>query len=210
MNELQKHIVRVGLLLGVFAIVATTLVALTEANTREQIAENEREALLKAVSAVVPADRYNNDILQDTLTLSATEALGTEEETVIYRGRQNGDDAVAVLTVIAPNGYSGKIKLLVGIDSNATLTGVRVISHKETPGLGDKIDEKKDEWILQFAGLSLTSPSSALWKVKKDNGAFDQFTGATITPRAVVSAVKSALEYFEKHRDALFITKDNA
>jgi electron transport complex protein RnfG len=210
MNELQKHIVRVGLLLGIFAIVATTLVALTETNTRQKIIENEREALLKAVSAVVPADRYNNDILLDTMTLPATQALGTKKETVIYRARQNDKASAVVLTVIAPNGYSGKIKMLVGIDSNGTLTGVRVISHKETPGLGDKIDEKKDAWILQFAGLSLTSPSSAQWKVKKDNGAFDQFTGATITPRAVVSAVKSALEYFEKHRDVLFISEDNA
>ncbi|MED5509025.1 MAG: electron transport complex subunit RsxG [Pseudomonadota bacterium] len=204
MKDLQKHIIRVGLLLGLFAIVATTLVALTEENTREQIKENQRQALLDGINALIPHDEYDNAILQDTLVLPATEALGTEEQTSVYRARQNGEPVAAVLTVIAPDGYSGTIRMLVGIYHSGKLAGVRVIDHKETPGLGDKIDVKKDDWILQFEGLSLGNPPASKWKVKKDGGEFDQFTGATITPRAVVAAVRQSLEYFRKHRDELF------
>lgn len=210
MKDLQKHIIRVGLLLGLFAIVATTLVALTEENTREQIKENQRQALLDGINALIPHDEYDNAILQDTLTLPATEALGTEEPTSVYRARQNGEPVAAVLTVIAPDGYSGTIRMLVGIYHSGKLAGVRVIDHKETPGLGDKIDVKKDDWILQFEGLSLGKPPASKWKVKKDGGEFDQFTGATITPRAVVAAVKKSLEYFRKHRDELFAVTEEA
>lgn len=204
MMDLHKHILRVGLLLGLFAVVATTLVAFTETNTRGQIRENQRQALLSGINALIPHDQYDNAILQDTITLEATEELGTEEPTTVYRARQNGENVAVVLTAIAPNGYSGKIKILVGIYSDGTLAGVRIIEHKETPGLGDKIEAKKADWILQFEGLSLKEPATAKWKVKKDGGEFDQFTGATITPRAVVGAIKSALEYFRTHRDELF------
>lgn len=210
MKDLQKHIIRVGLLLGLFAIVATTLVALTEENTREQIKENQRQALLDGINALIPHDEYDNAILQDTLVLPATEALGTEEPTSVYRARQNGEPVAAVLTVIAPDGYSGTIRMLVGIYHSGKLAGVRVIDHKETPGLGDKIDVKKDDWILQFEGLSLGNPPASKWKVKKDGGEFDQFTGATITPRAVVAAVRQSLEYFRKHRDELFAVTEEA
>jgi electron transport complex protein RnfG len=210
MKDLQKHIIRVGLLLGLFAIVATTLVALTEENTREQIKENQRQALLDGINALIPHNEYDNAILQDTLTLPATEALGTEEPTSVYRARQNGEPVAAVLTVIAPDGYSGTIRMLVGIYHSGKLAGVRVIDHKETPGLGDKIDVKKDDWILQFEGLSLGNPPASKWKVKKDGGEFDQFTGATITPRAVVGAVRQSLEYFRKHRDELFAVTEEA
>jgi len=210
MKDLQKHIIRVGVLLGLFAIVATTLVALTEENTREQIKENQRQALLDGINALIPHDEYDNAILQDTLVLPATEALGTEEPTSVYRARQNGEPVAAVLTVIAPDGYSGTIRMLVGIYHSGKLAGVRVIDHKETPGLGDKIDVKKDDWILQFEGLSLGNPPASKWKVKKDGGEFDQFTGATITPRAVVAAVRQSLEYFRKHRDELFAVTEEA
>ncbi len=204
MMDLQKHILRVGLLLGLFAIVATTLVALTETSTREQIKENEREALLSGINALIPHEQYDNEILQDTILLDATEELATEGPTTVYRARKQGENVAVVLTAVAPNGYSGQIKMLVGIYADGTLAGVRVINHKETPGLGDKIDEKKADWIFQFEGLSLTKPASAKWKVQKDGGEFDQFTGATITPRAVVGAVKRALEYFRSHGDELF------
>lgn len=204
MAELNKHILRVGLLLGLFAIVATTLVAFTENNTREQIRENERQALLDGINALIPHEQYNNAILQDTFTLEPTPELGTQGPTPVFRARKNGEPVAVVMTVVAPNGYSGQIKMLVGIYHDGTLAGVRVINHKETPGLGDKIDEKRTDWILQFEGLSLGNPPSSKWDVKKDGGEFDQFTGATITPRAVVSAVKRSLEYFREHHDALF------
>lgn len=205
MQALWKNpIVRVGLLLALFAISATALVALTEENTREQIASNEREALLDAIKVLVPADKFDNAILQDTLNLPATAALGTTQPTSVYRARQNGKPVAAVFTVVAPDGYSGSIRMLVGVYYDGSLAGVRVISHKETPGLGDKIEAKRNDWILQFAGMSLQNPDKNQWKVKKDGGHFDQFTGATITPRAVVNAIKGALEYFQANRDKLF------
>lgn len=202
----ENPAIRVGLLLAIFAITATVLVALTETQTRERIHENQRQATLRAIAAVVPEQSFNNDILTDTLSLPATAALGTTETTTVYRARRDQTPVAAVLNVIAPNGYSGSIHMLVGIYYDGTLSGVRVISHRETPGLGDKIDERRDDWILQFSGLSLQNPPTVRWKVKRDGGSFDQFTGATITPRAVVSAVQQALLYFEEHRDRLFMT----
>lgn len=204
MADFKKHVLRVGAVLGLFAIVATTLVAYTEQNTRQQIKENERQALLDAINTLIPHEQYDNAILQDTIALPKTEELGTEETTQVYRARKQNQPVAVVLTVVAPNGYSGRIKMLVGIYYDGTLAGVRVINHKETPGLGDKIDASRSNWIKQFEGLSLENPTSAKWKVKKDGGAFDQFTGATITPRAVVKAVKASLEYFKNHREALF------
>jgi len=204
MSAFKDHILRVGLILAAFAIGATSLVGLTETSTKDKIADNEKQTLLRAINAVVPTERYDNDILNDTQVLAPTEALHTTDDTVIYRARQNQQPSAVVLTAVAPNGYSGKIKLLIGIYADGSLSGVRVISHKETPGLGDKIDVKKADWILKFNNLSLSNPAENRWSVKKDGGEFDQFTGATITPRAVVSAIKSALIYFEKNRDQLF------
>lgn len=200
----QNTIVRVGLLMAVFAISATALVALTEENTREQIAGNEREALLEAIKVLVPQDKFDNEILQDTLSLPATDAIGTTDNTTVYRARKNGVPSAAVFTVVAPDGYSGSIQMLVGVYYDGSLAGVRVINHKETPGLGDKIEAKRHDWILQFAGLSLENPDKNQWQVKKDGGQFDQFTGATITPRAIVHALRGALEYFQANRDKLF------
>lgn len=204
MNAIQKYIFQIGITLALFAIIATGLVVITEASTRDKIADNERQALLNAINIIVPSDQYDNDILQDTKTLTATEQLATENDTTLYRARLNNQDKAVIFTTIAPNGYSGKITLLVGIYNTGELAGVRVISHKETPGLGDKIDANKSDWITHFTGLSLQSPTANNWAVKKDGGHFDQFTGATITPRAVVTAVKNALDYFQQHQTELF------
>lgn len=209
MSSLKIQIFRVGFMLAIFAIVATSLVAMTEANTREKISENERQALLKAINEIVDSKDYNNAILSDTLVISKNKLLGTKEDTTIYRARLDDKPVAAIFTSVAPNGYSGEIKLLIGVYFDGSIAGVRAINHKETPGLGDKINEQKSDWIRQFKGLSLTNPSESKWKVKKDGGHFDQFTGATITPRAVVSAVKKSLEYFNKNRDTLFeVTPD--
>lgn len=208
-SSIQKHVVRVGLMLGLFAIVATALVAMTEQVTRDQIKENERQALLDGINTLVPHQRYDNEILQDTINIDATEMLGKSDETVVYRARKDGQPVAVVFDVVAPDGYTGSITLLVGVNYDGSLAGTRVINHRETPGLGDKIDDKRSDWILQFEGLSLKQPAEARWKVKKDGGDFDQFTGATITPRAVVKAIKKALQYFNQNRDALFaITED--
>ncbi len=204
MSNTYTQVIRVGLMLAAFAIVATSLVALTESKTHDQITENERQTLLAAINALVDHNEYDNDILIDTLTLAETAELGTKDITTVYRARLDNIPVATIFTAIAPNGYNGEIKLLIGIYSDGRLAGVRVIKHKETPGLGDKINVRKADWILQFKGLSLGNPSDFKWAVKKDGGQFDQFTGATITPRAVVTAVKKALHYFEQHRDELF------
>lgn len=204
MNQIQSHILKIGLMLAVFAIGATSLVSLTDINTRQQINENERQALLAALNELVDTKRYDNDIAVDKIDLPAITQLNTKDATHVYRARKGNTPVAAVFTSIAPNGYNGEITLLVGIYYDGSLAGVRVIQHKETPGLGDKIDLKKAVWILGFNRLSLQNPVESKWKVKKDGGDFDQFTGATITPRAVISAVKNALLYFNEHRDKLF------
>lgn len=204
MNVIQKQILKVGLMLAAFAIGATSIVVITEAYTHDKIIDNEQQSLLAAINALVDKHQYNNDILTDVISLPKNAQLATKENTIVYRARKDGAPVAVVFTSIAPNGYSGAIKLLVGINYDGTLAGVRVINHKETPGLGDKIDEKRSNWILQFTGLSLTNPEVSRWAVKKDGGQFDQFAGATITPRAVVTAVKKSLQFFGENRDALF------
>lgn len=204
MNNFQSHIIKVGLLLAAFAIGATLLVAITERQTRDQITENQRQALLDGIHALLPDEQYDNAILQDTILIPATDQLGLQQPQEIYRARRDGEPVAIIMPVVAPDGYSGRIRLLVGIYHDGTLAGVRVLEHRETPGLGDKIEAKRSDWITNFSGKSLDDPEPRDWRVKKDGGAFDQFTGATITPRAVINAVRGALEYFEINRNALF------
>lgn len=208
MNGIQKHILGIGLMLAVFAIGSSSLVAITESATRDKIAENQRQALLKAINVLIPAEQYNNDILADIIEIKANAQLATSKATTVYRARWNQQPVAAIFTSIAPDGYSGKITLLVAVYQSGQLAGVRVISHRETPGLGDKIEARKSDWITDFSGLSLTDPVPSKWTVKKDGGRFDQFTGATITPRAVIKAVKNGLHYFEQHQESLFKQHD--
>ncbi len=207
---MAKHpIIIAAFILGAFAVAGTTLVAFTHGLTKERIAFNERQTLLMSLNALVPKESVDNDMTSDTLTVSHPELLGAAETTV-YRGRMMSQPIAAVLTPVVPDGYSGPIKLLVAVRYDGTLGGVRVISHKETPGLGDKIEEARSDWIHSFIGKSLHDPSEERWKVKRDGGVFDQFTGATITPRSIVNAVKNTLLYVKENRDALYDQKTDA
>lgn len=208
MSTLQQ-ISRSGLALGLFAVIAAGLLSGTYALTEDRIRASEQRRLLRQLQEVLPAGGYDNDVANDTLQLRAPELRGSAPLTV-YRARRDGAPLAAVLTVTAPDGYSGPIELLVGVGADGSLTGVRVTAHKETPGLGDKIDVSRTDWVLGFTGRALGAPPSAQWAVRKDGGAFDQFAGATITPRAVVKAVRRTLEYFEQHRDSLFATASGA
>lgn len=199
----RRMMVAAGLL-AVFAIVGVGLVAMTEMATRERIAANERAYLLRALNQVVASDRYDNDMFTDTIMVTDADLLGTQDPVTAYRAFSEGQPVAVILTPIAPDGYSGTIRLLVGIDADGAVTGVRVTSHKETPGLGDAIEAERSDWILGFDGRQLGDPPPAEWAVRRDGGAFDQFTGATVTPRAVVKAVRNALLYFDAHREALF------
>lgn len=209
---LARHMLRTGVALALFAVAGTAIVAYTFDQTRARIAESERASLLQKLHALLPPGQHDNDLLHDTLEVAAPE-LGSRTVKV-HRARKAGTPVAAVFTpVIAPDGYSGPIKLLIAIRYDGTLAGVRVIGHRETPGLGDPIEESRSDWILKFTGRSLSDPQPDQWKVKKDGGAFDQFTGATITPRAVVKAVYNSLNYFAAHRDELFAPRaaaDNA
>ena len=188
-----------------FALIGTALLALTYDLTHETIAKSVENEKLKLVSQIAPASAYDNDIMKDSAELAADELLGTKTPTTIYRGRLNGEPSIAVLQAIAPDGYSGRIDLIVSIHRDGRLGGVRVIAHKETPGLGDYIEIAKSNWITGFDSQSLAGRQDADWKVKKDGGAFDYVAGATITPRAIVKAVHKTLRYAEQHHDELFV-----
>jgi electron transport complex protein RnfG len=190
--------------LFLFAVAGTGLVAFTHDTTAERIAENQRRALLKNLNELLPTSEYDNDIFTDILYVRDSNLLGSAEPVPVYRARKNGWPVAAVLAPVAPDGYSGNIHLLVAVRLDGSLAGVRVMSHRETPGLGDAIEAERSDWIAGFDGKSLESPDEAHWKVKRDGGDFDQFTGATITPRAVVKAVKQALLYYRAHHQSLF------
>ncbi|MET0067769.1 MAG: electron transport complex subunit RsxG [Candidatus Thiodiazotropha sp.] len=199
----RRAILMASVILGAFAIAGTALVAFTHMATAGRIEQNEREALLESLHALVPETSVDNDMVADVIEISDPDYLGGPQTTV-YRGRMMEQPVAAVLTTTVPNGYSGPIKLLVAVGYDGTLGGVRVISHKETPGLGDKIEENRSDWIYSFTGKSLDNPPLDKWGVKRDGGVFDQFTGATITPRSVVEAVKKTLLYVRDHQDALY------
>ncbi len=200
----SRQILLSGLFLCLFAVVGTSFVAVTEHNTRAAIAENERRVLLRNLHALLPAEKLDNDIVTDTLSVPASELLGTETESLVYRARLRDEPAAAIFNSIAPNGYSGKIHLLVGVYTDGKIAGVRAVKHAETPGLGDALDIQKSDWVLDFNGKSLDNPDRTSWLVKRDGGEFDQFTGATISPRAVVQAVKNTLLYYEQNASRLF------
>lgn len=207
-TEAQRNVLTAGWLLALFALIGTGLMAAVNWHSEPYIAENERQVLLRSLNSVIPRNLYNNDILNDTITVLDEEFLGTNESTIVYRARKGAEPVAAALAVVAPNGYSGPIFLLVGIDFSGKITGVRVVKHRETPGLGDGIEIKRSNWIEVFVGKSRTNPAKPGWKVKRDGGEFDQFTGATITPRAVVGAVHKALLFFEQNRKLIFAKPD--
>ena len=192
-----------GLLLGLFGVLGAGLVGLSHQGTAERIARNEREALLEQLERLVPAGQIDNDMLGDAIEVSAPGALGAAT-TRVYRGRRGSQPVAAVLSPVVTQGYSGPIQLIVAVRADGRLSGVRVLGHRETPGLGDKIEIERSDWILGFNGKSLLDPPASGWRVRRDGGAFDQFTGATVTPRAVVRGVRASLEYFADHRSHLF------
>ena len=187
-----------------FAVIGTALLALTFQLTHEPIARSEQAEKLKLVTQIAPSETYDNDIIKDSTELTADILLGNDDTTIAYLGRLKGEPSIAVMQVIAPDGYSGKISLIISIHSDGRIGGVRVISHRETPGLGDYIEIAKNKWITGFNETSLENHKDGDWKVKKDGGQFDYMAGATITPRAVVKAVHKALQYFAANHDKLF------
>lgn len=202
-STLTRAICNNALALGAFAVLTAGAIALTQSATREQIADNRDQARAKALFQIVPEEQLDNDLLHDSYRLERSEPLGYDQPVELYLARRDGVVHTVILPVIASNGYSGSIDLIVGIRSDESIAGVRVLRHQETPGLGDKVDIKKSPWVLAFNGTRLQGDNDPNWAVHKDGGQFDQFTGATITPRAVVNGVKQAILTFRQHRVAL-------
>ena len=205
--EMPRSMLRNALILGLFAVATVGVVALTQQGTATRIAAAERAAQARALSEILPAGSYDNHLLDNSLQL-ADPLLGSRQPLPAYLALKDGRPTAVILQAIAPDGYSGSIRLLVGVQADGRLAGVRVLQHRETPGLGDKIELAKNPWVLAFNGKSLSDPGEAGWGVKKDQGVFDQFAGATITPRAVVKAVHHALQYVDAHHAELFGAAD--
>lgn len=190
--------------LGLIALVGTGVLALVHDLTRERIAEQERSAMRRQLDEILGGLDYDNTPYQDRVRIRGAAAFPGGQTVTAYRARRNGEPVAVVLRLAAPDGYNGPINLLVGIREDGRVTGVRVTSHNETPGLGDAVETDRSDWIEGFTGKSLSNPPPRGWAVEKDGGVFEQFTGATITPRAVVEAVQRTLEYFSANRDTLF------
>jgi electron transport complex protein RnfG len=203
MTPILRETVTTGLALLVFSVVGAALLSGSYTLTRPTIEKSEQAEKLALVAQTLPTGSFDNDLIRDARPLAADALLGLKRPGLFYPARQSGLATAVVLEVVAPDGYSGEIRLLVGIHADGRVAGVRVTAHKETPGLGDYIDLTRSIWIRQFDGRSLLDPMPDDWRVKKDGGRFDYLAGATITPRAVVKAVRRSLEYFAAHRDEL-------
>lgn len=203
MNEVFKHARTTALTLVAFAGAFTLLMSIVFDSTKAPIEASEAAVRMALFAQIIPPNQHDNDVLKDTISIAPNSLLGNTQATLAHRARLKGVPQAVILEAIAHDGYSGDIKLLIAVRADGTLSGVRVIAHKETPGLGDYIDITRDNWIKLFDSESLTKTSSSEWKVKKDGGKFDYMAGATITPRAVVKAIYKALQYFEANKETL-------
>ncbi|MEG3754481.1 electron transport complex subunit RsxG [Psychromonas arctica] len=197
---------RNALLLGIFAVLCTGAIALVNVLTQPVILQQEQIALQNNINELIKPDRYDNNIIESCFTVVDSELLGDSTPKQVFIAKQYNQPVAALIQTNTFKGYSGEIKLLVGIYADGTVAGVRINSHTETPGLGDKIQTNKSDWIYSFDGTSYQADQDDKWEVKKNGGSFDAFTGATITPRAVVFAVKNTLMYFNQHKSTLFNT----
>ena len=197
-DDLRQAPAAHGVRLGLFALATALILSLSNDLTRQPIADRTAEDLNASLAQVIPADRHDNDLTTSGITID--DAL--EGTLTVFRGLRAGAVSAVAFEISTP-GYSGTIRTLVALDPAGRVLGARVLSHSETPGLGDKIEIEKSDWILGFNGLFLGNPRDDGWRVKRDGGRFDQFSGATITPRSVVGGVHRALKFYERHRGTL-------
>ncbi len=198
-------------ILAIFAIACTLIVGLVNELTKDKIKAQAQQQLLNTLHSIIEPNRYDNDITKDCVNFS-TAALNEQTSDAIqtaYIARKAGKVIAIAMTNTAPDGYNGDIDLIVAVSIDGKVSGVRVLNHKETPGLGDKVELRKSNWITSFTGKKILSDTDSRWAVAKDDGMFDQFTGATITPRAVVKSVTQTLLYFKANQQAL-LTRPNA
>lgn len=193
-----------GVTLAVIAAFCTALVAFTYAQTSERIEANKKAWIERSLQPALAGLFFDSPVTESMIVIPAPHDLPGTEDVVIYRVYAGEEPVAALFVVSARDGYAGPIRLLAGISMDGTVTGVRVLEHRETPGLGDRIELTKSDWVLQFDGTSLRNPDTAKWSIKGDGGGFDQLTGASVTPRAIIKAIKQTLVYFETNRDAIF------
>lgn len=203
-NPIFKHALKTAITMIAFAFVGTTLLAFVHEITRAPIEASEKEARLALFKQILPESAYDNELLKETVQIAPNEQLGNRQVTTANIAKLNHKTAGVILEAIAHDGYSGDIKLLIAIRADGSVSGVRVLAHKETPGLGDYIDIAHGNWIKLFNDESVNKTPTEQWQVKKDGGKFDYMVGATITPRAVVKAVLKAVQFYEMNKQTLF------
>ena len=207
MSDLTPAISKNSLILAVFAIACTAAVGLVNIFTQDRIEVQAQQKLIKQLNDIVPKNKHDNEMFRDCIMTPDTGSDLFID--VIYRARLNNQPTAAAIKTVAPNGYSGNIELLIAVNTDGSVSGVRTLQHKETPGLGDKIELRKSDWITKFNGNKVIKSNDSRWAVTKDGGMFDQFTGATITPRAVVETVKNTVNYFKANQSLIFSTASN-
>lgn len=205
----SQTIAKTGLTLAVIAAICTALVALTFQATKDRIAANEKALLEQSLQPALAGTFYDSGVSESRLVLTPPHGLPGNDPAVIYRVFAEGAPVAALFAVTARDGFSGPIRILVGINVDGTVTGVRILQHRETPGLGDKIESARSDWVFQFDGRSMGDPVAMGWAIEIDGGEFDQLTGASVTPRAIIKAIRDTLIYFEDHRDAIFLSESS-
>jgi len=208
-ESILKHTASTMTIMVLFSLVGTAFLAKTYLVTKAPIEASEAIEKMKSFEEVLPASQYDNYLLKDFIDIPAGGELSNRNATKAYIARLKGRASAVILEATARDGYSGDIKLLIAVRIDGSIGGVRVIAHKETPGLGDYIEIAKDNWIKHFDNLSLAARPTEQWKVKKDGGQFDYMAGATITPRAVVKATQKALAYVEANKARFFADRTN-
>lgn len=201
---IDRMIWRSGRTLALVAALCAAIVALTWQLTHERIESNRKAYLERSLEPALAGVFFDSGVSESILRMPAPHALPGNETALIYRVYAAEEPVAALFVVSARDGYAGPIRLLIGVSMDGTITGVRVLEHRETPGLGDRIELTKSDWILQFDGRSLRQPDDSAWKIKRDGGEFDQLSGASVTPRAIVKAVRATLKYFDENRDDVF------
>jgi electron transport complex protein RnfG len=205
----EQTIIRTGATLAVIAAICTTLVAATYQLTKDRIVANDKALLEQSLQPALAGTLHEGSVSESRLVIQPPHELPGNDAALIYRVYAQDKPVAALFAVTARDGFSGLIRILVGVKFDGTITGVRILQHRETPGLGDKIESRKSDWIFQFDGRSMGNPEATGWAIRNDGGEFDQLTGASVTPRAVVGAIRDTLLYFDAHRDEIFAAESS-
>lgn len=200
----MNKVIKSGVTLAVIGAVCAGLVATTYLLTHERIAANEQAWLEQSLKPALSGLFFDGSVSESMLVIPSPHELPGPDDVIVYRVYAEDEPVAALFAVTARDGYAGPIRILVGIEYDGTVTAIRILEHRETPGLGDKIVSTRSDWVFQFDGRSLGDPDEAGWAIKRDNGQFDALSGASVTPRAVITAVRETLIYFATNRDAIF------